>query len=262
MAVLAEAYIRLSPFYVSEEELRRLGRATDEIARAAALRIFTQPVEIEVELIEGTLKGKIRATGLFVAGAVGIYASIGGAIDTTEKFCKISRTFSEYVCDQFVKKSGATREQVQRIEKRTGAPGKILRALKRIESLNKHAPSMTKAQIELELQKATVQLDAALKDFSPDEAKAFQQFKVIALPPHKSDEQDKQVVEMPRVAEMVGVRQVAATQNHSPIAPPQEHIRPHRTPRRYHNVFSVLPVENRGDDDIKTSSLGGIEEAH
>lgn len=88
MAQLAEAYIYLKPFYISAERLERLGRATDELARAAALRIYEQPVEIEILLIEGTLWGKIKVTGAIIFSVYTGYASIDGAIATTERLCK------------------------------------------------------------------------------------------------------------------------------------------------------------------------------
>ena len=126
MAQLAEAYIHLRPFYISAERLEELGRATDEFARAAALRIYSQPIEIEVELIEGTLWGKIKVTGHVFVAATAVYASYGGVQDTTERLCKQANLFGAYVCSSFIKETGVTPQQVARVERRTKNSGQVI----------------------------------------------------------------------------------------------------------------------------------------
>src|SRR5258708_6117312 len=201
MAQLAEAYIHLRPFYISAERLEELGRATDEFARAAALRIYSQPIEIEVELIEGTLWGKIKVTGQVFVTTTAVYASYAGALDTTERLCKQANLFGDYVCSSFIKEAGVTPQQVARVERRTKTPGKLLRALRRLEQLDKAAATMSKEAIEGELHKATAQLSGAIHDLSPEEAKILEKGLSFKNLPPLTDwpKKDTQVVEMPKV---------------------------------------------------------------
>jgi hypothetical protein len=167
MTIIAEAYIRLRPFYISAEKLEQLGKATDEFARTAALRIYDQPVEIQVGLIEGTLRGKITVTGVLTA--LTLYSSYSGFLDSTERLCKQANLFGDYVCSAFVKESGATPQLVARVEKRTKTPGKLLRALRRIERLDKAAATMSREALESELHGARLQLSSAIHDLSDEE---------------------------------------------------------------------------------------------
>jgi hypothetical protein len=202
MAQLAQAYIHLRPFYISADRLAELGRATDESARAAALRIYDQQVVIEVDLIEGTLWGKITVTGNVLLAAYTIYSGYPGALDATERLCKKANLFGDYVCSSFIKESGATPEQVARVERRTKTPGKLLRALRRLEHLDKAAATMNKKAIESELHEASAQLNGAIFELSAEEVKFLEHgLKFENLPPLVDwPEKDTHAVEMPKVA--------------------------------------------------------------
>jgi hypothetical protein len=144
MAQLAEAYVRLRPYHVSEERLARLGRATDEFARIGALEFYEQPVEIAVEIVEGTLSTTVKVAGTVFLTAFTVYASIDGAINTTERLCKSAKLFGDYVCSSFIKEADVKPEQVERVERRLKTPGRLRRILKRMEWLDMNATRMSR----------------------------------------------------------------------------------------------------------------------
>jgi len=184
MAQLAEAYVRLRPYYVSEEQLARLGNATDELARIGALEFYEQPVEIAVELVEGTLLTKVTLAGTMFFTAFTGYASIDGAINTTEKLCKSANLFGDYVCSAFIKEAKAKPEQVERMERRLKTPGKLRRVLRRMEWLDMNATRMSKEELESELRKTKLQLEKAMKDLDEGEQKALENLEFRRLPPY------------------------------------------------------------------------------
>lgn len=245
MAQLAEAYVHLRPFYISEERLEQLGRATDELARVAALRIYAQQIFIEVELIEGTLWGKIKLAGGVFVTATTLYASYGGLIDTTERLCKQANLFGDYVCSSFIKEAGATPQQVARVERRTKTPGKLLRALRRLERLDRAAATMSKEAIESELHEARAQLNGAIYDLSPEEVYILGKGLIFKNLPPLSDwpEKDTQTAQMPKV----GITVRAAKFQLGDLMAGNESAEglPKRRRLQYRNKFLAVPSEER-----------------
>jgi hypothetical protein len=243
MAQLAEAYIHLKPFYVSAEQLKRLGLATDELARAAALRIYDQqPVAIEVELIEGTLWAKIKVTGAIIFTVYTGYSSIDGAIATTERLCKKANIFGDYVCSSFIKESGATPDQVVSIQHRLKTPGKLRRVLLRIDRLDKAASHLSKLQLQERLHKAHHELKAAMEDLTVEEASELKN--TLKSLPHLPPVAEWPSDEPPQTPNVM-------KQAKRPLSPQQELLVkeqaavsiPIRKRLEYHNKFEVLPSE-------------------
>jgi hypothetical protein len=69
VAQLAQSYIHLRPFRISQSNLHELGRTTDRIASEVAQRIYGPGIEVDVRLEEGSLKGWVTAIGTIVFGA-------------------------------------------------------------------------------------------------------------------------------------------------------------------------------------------------
>jgi hypothetical protein len=242
MAQLTEAYIRLQPFYITAERLEALGKATDTFARDAALRIYEQPVEIEVELIEGTLWGKIKVTGAIIFTVYTGYSSIDGAITTTERLCKNANIFGDYVCSSFIKESGASPHQVVRVEHRLKTPGKLRRALLRIERLDKAAKKLSKEELQKRLHDARRELNAAMKDLDVDEVKMLESTlqSLEHLPPVREwPDENTQKVEVPDIKKKVQTRlplqQDLLIGNETVPAPGA------RRKLEYHSKFEVSP---------------------
>jgi hypothetical protein len=250
MAQLAEAYIHLQPFYVSAERLEQLGRATDKLAREAAARVYDWPVEIEVELIEGTLWGKIKVTGAIMLTGFTAYAGIDGAINTTDKLCKSANLFGDYVCSSFIKEAGAEKKQVARAEKRLKTPGKLRRALYRIQRLDETADRIRQSDVQRELHRARLELEAVMKDLDANEQeKLLESLKFKKLPP--VDEWPR-TSEIPRIARKPDDVQLTFQQDNGLIEDRSRMVPEKRKRLSYHSKFLVSP-KGRGagslDDD-------------
>jgi hypothetical protein len=236
MAQLAEAYVRLRPYYVSEEQLARLGSATDEIARIGALEFYEQSVEIAVQFIEGTLWSKVKLTGAISLGVLTGYASIDGAINTTERLCKSANLFGDYVCSAFIKEAEAKPEQVERVERRLKTPGKLRRVLTRMEWLDMNATRMSKEELENELHRTKLQLESAMKDLDEGERKALENLEFRRLPPYRNWPTRGDIIEAPRVA----IPRLEDRRSERPLIGREDTLREKpRRPLEYHNRFTV-----------------------
>jgi hypothetical protein len=237
MAQLAEAYVRLRPYYVSEEQLERLGSATDEFARIGALEFYEQPVEISVGVVEGTLTAK--ATLLGAVTLFTVYASIDGAINTTERLCKSANLFGDYVCSAFIKEAGAKPEQVERVERRLKTPGKLRRVLRRIERLDMNATRMSREELQSELHKTRLQLESAMKDLGEAEQEGLKSLEFKQLPPYPNWPTRGDIIEAPRVA----VPRLEDRRSERQLLIGNEETLPEKPRRRleYHNTFTVFP---------------------
>jgi hypothetical protein len=259
MAQLAEVYIHLQPFYVSEERLQQLGRATDEMARITAERIYEWPVEIEVELIEGTLWGKIKVTGAIVFTVFTGYASIDGAIKTTETLCKKANLFGDTVCSAFIEESGAKKEQMVRVERRLKTPGKLRRALLRIKRLDDAAARMKQTELERQLHRARLELEVTMKELDTEEGqKLLEALKFKSLPPlNQWPDKDTRTVDVPRVGRRVEDAQLTFRDDAGLIESKRKVVPEARKRLRYHNQFVVSPrgIEKRIGDERSSDEL-------
>src|SRR5262249_20973969 len=236
MAQLAEAYVRLRPYHVSEEQLARLGRATDEFARIGALEFYEQPVEIAVELVGGTLLAKVRLAGRIFFVVFTGYASIDGAINTTEKLCKSANLFGDYVCSSFIKEAKAKPEQVERIERRLKTPGKLRRILKQMERLDMNATRMSKDELQSELHKTKLELENAMKDLDEADQKALENWGFRRLPPYRNwptqDDIEAARLALPRLEDRRSKRRLLIGKEDIPTAKPRRRL-------EYRKTFTV-----------------------
>jgi len=236
MAQLAEAYVRLRPYHVSEEQLARLGRATDEFARIGALEFYEQPVEIAVELVGGTLLAKVRLAGRIFFVVFTGYASIDGAINTTEKLCKSANLFGDYVCSSFIKEAKAKPEQVERIERRLKTPGKLRRILKQMERLDMNATRMSKDELQSELHKTKLELENAMKDLDEADQKALENLGFRRLPPYRNwptqDDIEAARLALPRLEDRRSKRRLLIGKEDIPTAKPRRRL-------EYRKTFTV-----------------------
>jgi hypothetical protein len=164
------------------------------------LEFYEQPVEITVDLVEGTLRAKIALAGKIFLGAFGLYASIDGAINTTERLCKSANLFGNYVCSAFVKEAKAKPEQIERIERRLKTPGKLRRVLKQMERLDINATRMSKDELQSELHKTKLELENAMKDLDEADQKALKNLEFRRLPPYHNWPTQDDIIEAPRLA--------------------------------------------------------------
>src|SRR5262249_10110630 len=145
---------------------------------------YEQPVEIAVEIVEGTLSTTVKVAGTVFLTAFTVYASIDGAINTTERLCKSAKLFGDYVCSSFIKEADVKPEQVERVERRLKTPGRLRRILKRMEWLDMNATRMSREELQSELHKTRLQLERAMQDLDEAEQEILKDLEFRRLPPY------------------------------------------------------------------------------
>jgi hypothetical protein len=157
--VLAEVSIYLHVQF-AESQYQRLGRLTDETAREAALRYFTVPVRIEVDLGDGSVFGKIKVSGLLFTLA--ILGDIDGSIELAKKMYEATQAFAEVVTEHFISDAGASKDDVESVQVRANAPKHLVLVLKRIQKLENNTANLSPKEMQSELHKLRKQLERAL----------------------------------------------------------------------------------------------------
>ncbi len=189
---------------------------------------------------------KITVAGNILLGAYTIYSGYPGAIDATERLCKKANLFGDYVCSSFIKETGATPEQVARVESRTKTPGKLLKALRRLEKLDKAATTMSKESLQSELHAANAQLSGAISGLSDEERKVLDNDLTFHNLPPISDlpKKDRLVADIPKAG--ITVRGAKLEIGKYSIEGEGLTIKPEKRRRlKYRNKFTVDPDEKR-----------------
>jgi hypothetical protein len=170
---LAQAYIHLKPYAVSNRKARSLGRYAQRLAVRAAADIYDGGVEIDVQIEEGSLITRITVTGSLLLSAYSGIADYKGFKESVVEMCDDAREFAVDVCSPFVKKAGVPKEDVYRFERRLKTPGKLYRLSKRLDKLEHSVSELSPRDIQRELASLRAELDAATTDISEPDRKAI-----------------------------------------------------------------------------------------
>jgi hypothetical protein len=232
MARIAQAYFHFHT-RLAEKEIRKFGRQVDKAARRAALRNFETAVLINVDIEEGSLKGRVTVFASIVLATTSLVANYKGAKDSVKEMCEDARSFGTDVCAKAIDLAGVSEKQVYRLERRTKTVGKLGRFLSDVERLEKSVDDLTPAQMRKELGRLNHELQLIAKDMDPAEQKGLE--KVLEhtnLPPPMkwpvTDEQPKAIVKP---------EQFELTYESAPRLDDQSK----RRPIRYENSFEVVP---------------------
>jgi hypothetical protein len=203
MTEIAEAYIHLRPFSVSESTLRAIGRSADSIAYSVAREIYGPTVNIEVKLEAGSLKGRIMVIASSAFLLYGGIADYKGFKESVAEMCADARSFGADVCGKFTKAAGASKRQVYRTERRLKTPGRIARVIDRLERLQRQLSDLSPRQVQQELYDINRQLEQIVRDLPPEDAELLEeQVELKGLPPIRNWPQraPKGQVDLPKVA--------------------------------------------------------------
>ncbi|MEY9184877.1 hypothetical protein [Bradyrhizobium sp. USDA 313] len=173
MTELAQAYIHLKPFSASHGEIRSLGRYAKRVAVRTAADIYGGGVEIEVQIEEGSLIGRITVIGSLLLAAHGHIADYKGFKESVVDMCDDAREFAVDVCAPFIKKAGVPKEDVYRFERRLKTPGKLYRFSKRLEKLEKSVTELSPRDVQKELSNLRTEMDSINQHLSPQERQAL-----------------------------------------------------------------------------------------
>jgi hypothetical protein len=167
MASLAELYVRLDPYEASEDEYQRLGEHVHEMAIGAALQNYGGDVTVEVTIIAGSAKIKVRVMQAILALDL-IYGHMADwkgfkeqVISTYESSVSFLKTMAETVPDI----AKANPRQVKRVEKRYKASGKLKELVERVEQLRvAKVPLETARPLLREIQRLAAEAEKDLTD--------------------------------------------------------------------------------------------------
>jgi hypothetical protein len=203
MAQLAQTSIHLRPYEITRRRLDELGDYVQEIARNAARAVYGGNVTIDVKLEGGSLKVWVTVGGIINALYIGygVVADYKGFKEGIVELCSEAREFGIDVCGAFTQKAGASKRQIYRVEKRLKAPGKINRLIKKLESLDRMANTLSKAEMRRQLDSVKRDLDLLEKDMTSEEIEGLQNsLKFKNLPPLRDLPERQQGREMPKAA--------------------------------------------------------------
>lgn len=157
---LAQSYIHLKPFTVSDGDIERLGERAVTVATEAAKATYDFDVQLEIDLEPGSLKAWV----LVLSAGIGVaYNAIATWPDFKQGLTELvqdAREFGGGFNRMFADEAKAQSNQVYRTERRTMTPGKILRAASRIE----------RAEAGAEARRAAHELYEALEEVPAGEA--------------------------------------------------------------------------------------------
>jgi hypothetical protein len=241
MAKLAQAYVHLRPFELTQAGLNEIGHATERIATEVAQRVYKVEITIDVDLEAGSFKGRVTAIGLLF-GVYGVVADYKGFKESIGEMCKDAREFAYDVCGEVLKLTGASEKQVVKVEKRTMTPGRLSRVIKRLEWLDEAGGTISESQKHQEMQKIVRELELIKRDLSPREVDLLERaLEYLDLPPAQqapSNWPDIQA-ELPRVAIRQGYEDVKLARGDAQPEP--------KKLIRYHNTIGVPSTPKTGE---------------
>lgn len=172
MAQLAQAYFHFKTD-MRPTELQEFGRRVRDVSRIAALRNFDIEVRVDVDIEEGSLKGRITVVGALLLSGTSLIANYKGVKDSVIEICQDARSFGGDVCGRAIELAGVSKRQVYRTERRTKTAGKLGRLLSDIERLEKSVSELSPIQMKEELGRFNRELQAIANDLQAEERRAL-----------------------------------------------------------------------------------------
>lgn len=201
MAQLAQTYIHLQPYEITRARIGRLGDRVKELALNAGRDIYGGNVTIDVRLEGGSLKSWVTVVGIITAIHVGydVISDYAGFKESIGELCNDARKFGVDVCGEFTHAAGASDNQIYRTEKRLKAPGKIMRIIKKVETVDQMAGKLHERELKRQLDSIERDLKALERDMSPEEMRNLRHT-FTQSSPLKNLPDRRALPEMPRVA--------------------------------------------------------------
>ncbi|MDW9608164.1 hypothetical protein GOA59_26515 [Sinorhizobium meliloti] len=170
MTTIAQAYLHASNSG-TDAELAEWGRRAEALAYEIASSVFPMEVELEItfqvgSLISRALVKKIGAGLLAAYGSVAIYPDFKeGLLEAIAD----ARAFSGAFNERFMTEAGIKSNDIVARQRRTETPGRINRALDRLENLEQNSSGNRGSRYHQELRDAVFQLQWGLSDLEPSD---------------------------------------------------------------------------------------------
>lgn len=155
----------------TDAELAELGRRAEALAYEIASSVFPMEVELEIvfqvgSLISRALVKKIGAGLLAAYGGIAIYPDFkDGLLEAIAD----ARTFAGAFNERFMSEAAIRPEDIVARQRRIETPGRINRALDRLENLEQNTSANRGSRYHQELHDALTQLKWGLSDLEPSD---------------------------------------------------------------------------------------------
>lgn len=165
MTTIAQAYLHTN-ISGTDAELAEWGRRAEALAYEIASSVFPMEVEVEIvfqvgSLISRALVKKIGAGLLAAYGGIAIYPDFkNGLLEAITD----ARTFSGAFNERFMSEANIKSKDIVARQRRIETPGRINRALDRLENLEQNTAANRGSRYHQELQDAVTQLQWGLSD--------------------------------------------------------------------------------------------------
>ncbi|RVD43113.1 hypothetical protein EN742_05910 [Mesorhizobium sp. M4A.F.Ca.ET.020.02.1.1] len=165
MTTVAQAYLHTSK-NGTDAELAEWGLRAEALAYEIASSVFPMEVELEIvfqvgSLISRSLVKKIGAGLLAAYGGIAIYPDFkNGLLEAIAD----ARTFSGAFNERFMSEAGIKAKDIVARQRRIETPGRINRALDRLENLERNTSADRGLRYHQELHDAVTQLQWGLSD--------------------------------------------------------------------------------------------------
>lgn len=170
MTTIAQAYFHTSESG-TDAELAEWGRRMEALASEIANSVFPMEVEIEITFLVGSfisraLVTKIGAGLLTAYGALAVYSDFKAGLS---EIIADARTFSGVFNQKLMSEAGFKSEDIVARQRRIETPGRIKRALDRLENLEQNSSANLDSQYQQELRDIISQLKWGLSDLEPSD---------------------------------------------------------------------------------------------
>jgi hypothetical protein len=170
VTTIAQAYLHASNSG-TDAELAEWGRRAEALAYEIASSVFPTQVEIEITFQVGSLisRAVVKKIG---AGLLAAYGSVAIYPDFKEGLLEAiadARAFSGAFNERFMTESGIQINDIVARQRRTETPGRISRALDRLENLEQNSSGRRGSGYYQELSDAVSQLQWGLSDLEPSD---------------------------------------------------------------------------------------------
>lgn len=135
MARLVRIQLTVREYSVDLETLQRLSTLAGEIAQISGRENFKIPVEVDLDVREGSLKVVSVVLGLLASGYyfVGNYKAFKEGM---VEICHDANKYGDDFCDKFLQQAGIKKSQVSRKKVEVQAPEQLRKLLDELEALD------------------------------------------------------------------------------------------------------------------------------
>jgi hypothetical protein len=168
---LGETYIKFEYEFNEDNKNKIIKALRNELKTSFKENLKNRgEIRISIEFEKGSLKTKIIIWGTIIYLGIGNYGSFRGGV---KEIINDARIFSEYVTNQLTDNSEISIDDIEKIERRGGIPGRIEKIYKNIELLEKNLPNLSPNKLQKEVSKIKQEVANIKYILSPNDEQAF-----------------------------------------------------------------------------------------